>query len=188
MIFIYMFINLCLSVFIELIPELRSHEYIAEQYIHESINSINNIYLYWENTNGLNYSDYLVEKYNIKSGEIFNGLCGNVDISFIFNNSHSLTNLTYYQKCNISEEIFWNYNLHSLCNVSNKVCEYKNVNDIFNIHKRFFKIIDINPDLFLYEEIAYIQSEMWVLIIIFILVCLFGINSYKTHEAGNIKT
>ena len=62
------------------------------------------------------------------------------------------------------------------------------MNDIFNIHKRFFKIIDINPDLFLYEEIAYIQSEMWVLIIIFILVCLFGINSYKTHEAGNIKT
>ena len=47
------------------------------------------------------------------------------------NETYAITNLTYYQGCNVSHDTFWNYNIHSLCNISNKICEYKNVNDIF---------------------------------------------------------
>mgnify|MGYP001446014208 CR=1 FL=1 len=187
MIFLF-YINLGISVFIELYPELCSHEYIVGKYTQETVNNMNNLQLFWENDKGLNYSDYLVNKQNVQSDDIFNGLCGKVKMSYIMNETYAITNLTYYQGCNVSHDTFWNYNIHSLCNISNKICEYKNVNDIFNIHKRYFKIIDIKPDVFLYEEIAYIQSEIWVLFIIFILVFIFGIHNYISTESGSIKS
>ena len=99
-----------------------------------------------------------------------------------------MTNISLFQYCNISNDIFWDINKHSLCNITNTICKYTNVNDIFNIHKRYFKVIDIQPTLFLYEEIAYIQSEIWILIAILSCVCCFGIHSYTAAESGKVNS
>ena len=139
----------------------------------------NNIEIYWENNKYLNYSDPLYT-YSLVSNETQNGLCGPFTSMFYTNTSFCLIgNISYYNLCNLTHEVYWNYLSQHICNISNKVCIRVNIDDIFHIHKNTYKIYDIYDKTLVYEQIAFIQPEIWFFCILFLFLCCFGIYSYN---------
>ena len=143
----------------------------------------------WD-TNILNYSDKVYNKIGIYSGDIIDGICGNVYVNFVSNKTAEFVNgtLSYYSQCNLSDTISWKWNIQSLCNITNNVCVKVKQNDIFYIHKNVFKVYQINEKEIIYEQIAYIQPEIWVIVIVCCFVCCFGINSFGISESGKLVT
>ena len=157
--------------------EPKSDIYHLELPIFEK-NELNNIEIFWEHTDFLNYSDPLYE-FSLKSNIMKNGLCGPLESTFYANGSFMTGNITYHNFCNLTQEIFWHYPLQSICNISNKVCVYVDIDDIFHIERNTYKIYDIYDKILVYEQIAFVQPEIWFFCIIFVFLCCFGVYSYN---------
>ena len=132
----------------------------------------------WESSNYLNYSDSLYE-FSLKSNEVKNGLCGPIISTFYVNGSFIIGNISYYNYCNLTQEIFWHYLSQNICNISNQICIRVNIDDIFTIERNTYKIYDIYDKILVYEQIAFVQPEIWFFCIIFVFLCCFGVYSYN---------
>lgn len=136
------------------------------------------ISLYWENKHYLNYSDKLYSS-PVASDSSTKGVCGPLFVEFDTNVTYMFGNITYYTLCNISSEIYWNWPTQSICNTTNKICKPVYMNDIFHIHKFSYRVYDIQDTLFIYEQIAYIQPEIWIVVIVAFFLCCFGVHTYN---------
>lgn len=144
---------------------------------------------FW-NTNILNYSDRIHKQSGVYSGDTLDGICGNVHIEFSIDESIESLNgtVSYYSQCNLSDTIHWKWDTQSLCNISNAVCIKVKQDDIFYIHKDVYRVYQIDGKEMTYEQIAYIQPEIWVIVISCCFLCCFGVHSFSTSESGKIVT
>lgn len=151
-------------------------QFVLPQFTHILFDEPNGISLYWENEKYINYSDKLHKTY---FDQTTNGLCGPVYTEFVTNTSYMIGNITYYSQCNMSHDMYWNWPSKSICNTTNKICLPIHIHDIFHIRKDSFRVFDIEDTLLIYEQIAYIQPEIWFIGIILLFLCCFGIHSYS---------
>lgn len=187
--YLWVFVPKYILGFITLESQHIIDEYTLPRYTHLKLNEFNDINLFWENENYLNYTDKLYKTpKSIPTGEHFTGLCSNVNVYFTNNKSHVIGNISYYQMCNMSGTVYWNWNMNELCNTSSTICKKTWVDDIFHIHRKTFRVIHIENNKMVYEQIAYIQPEIWMIGLCIFFVIIFGLYSYNASETGKIVT
>lgn len=178
--FILNLIFLHCSVFalFEVAPEYTIHNMDIPYKEVTKIDYSNDIHLYWDNPLFLNYSDAMYTVHT-PANNSFEGLCGPVHANFETNSSFMNCKLSYYSNCNLSTDIFWIWSLSSLCNSTSTVCVSIKKGDIFHIHKHSYSVYDIQDTLLIYEQIAYIFPEFWIIGIFCMFLCCFGVYSYN---------
>ena len=133
---------------------------------------------YWDTYN-LYYSD-IFNNNTVQNDTLFEGVCGLNTIVYESNDTYVYGYFTYFSECNItSDDIYWVWYKQSLCNSTNKMCKRIDINDIFHIHKRSYRVYNIQNTSLIYEEIAYIQPEYWVIAVVCMCVCCFGVHTYN---------
>lgn len=176
--FIFQIITSQLCAFVNIEPYTQTDSFQCTQ--EGNIFELNNMLLSCNlETRLLNFSDRLFKHNNINSDNTIDGLCGDVSLEFESNQSHMYGNIHYFENCNITSEIYWKWDIQSLCNTSNKICMYIKEGDIFHIHKKSYHVFEIKDTQLTFEQIAYIQPELWVIVVISMFVCCFGVHSYN---------
>lgn len=133
-----------------------------------------------------NYSDYIYNYESVIDTHTIYGVCGDVLLNIHSNYSNVNVNISYFKHCNLSDDIFWDWKYKTLCNVTSNICNDIAINDIFHIHEYTYRVYSINDTILTYEQIAYIQPELWLLFVCMVIILCYGVHSYVTSEQGKI--